>query len=65
MVIDSDAMFVNFDQDIRDEKMSEHIIYMSSYYSRNPLFPNTGVIIAKRNENTAEIFQLVWNQKKK
>ncbi len=59
-------MFVNFDQDIRDKIMSEHIIYMSSYYGRNSLFPNSGVIVvAKRDENTDEILQLVWNHKKK
>lgn len=39
--------------------MPEHITYMSSYYGRNPLFPNSAIIVAKRDKNTDEISQWV------
>ncbi|GHH99568.1 hypothetical protein AM1BK_31110 [Neobacillus kokaensis] len=65
MWIDSDAMFVDFDTDIRDEIKTDHLVYMGSHYGRDPLFPNSGVIVIKRDPLTEELLQEVWNHKKK
>lgn len=63
--LDSDTIIVNPFLDIRNELNSDFAIYMTSYFGRDPLFPNSGVIVAKRNPITFEILEKIWNYKKK
>ncbi|TXC92796.1 glycosyltransferase family 77 protein [Metabacillus litoralis] len=65
MWMDSDTIIVNPKEDIRKELQSDHVVYMTSYFGRKPLFPNSGVIVAKRDPMTFEILEKVWNFKRK
>ncbi|PMC38590.1 hypothetical protein CJ195_09025 [Bacillus sp. UMB0899] len=65
MWMDSDTIIVDPTVNIRDELHSNYVIYMTSYFRRNPLFPNSGVIVAKRDKMTIEILEKVWNFKRK
>lgn len=38
---------------------------MTSYFGRKPPFPNSGVIVAKKDPMTFEILEKVWNFKRK
>ncbi|MBS4176690.1 putative nucleotide-diphospho-sugar transferase [Lederbergia citrea] len=65
MWMDSDTIFVNPEEDIRNELNTEHVVYMASYFGREPLFPNSGVIVVKRDPKTFEILEKVWTFKRK
>lgn len=65
MWMDSDTIIVDPSIDIRDEIKTNHLIYMTSYFGRDPLFPNSGIIIVKRNPKTLEILEKVWKFKRK
>lgn len=65
MWMDSDTIIVNPKEDIRDELNSDHLVYMASYFGRSPLFPNSGVIVAKQHPKTIEILDAVWNHKRR
>lgn len=65
MWMDSDTIFVQTDEDIRDELNTDHVMYMTSYFKRDPLFPNSGVIVVKRDPMAYEILEEVWKFKRK
>lgn len=65
MWMDSDTIIVNPKVDIREELNEKQVIYMTSYFKRKPLFPNSGVIVAKRDPMTFEILEKVWMYKRK
>jgi hypothetical protein len=65
MWIDSDAIFVDFTTDIRDELKTDHLVYMAAHNRRNPLFPNSGVIVVKRDPLSIELLQQVWKHRRR
>jgi hypothetical protein len=65
MWMDSDTIIVDPSEDIRNELNTNHLVYMTSYFGRKPLFPNSGVIVVKRDPKTLEILEKVWKHKKK
>nr|WP_263325974.1 putative nucleotide-diphospho-sugar transferase [Neobacillus sp. Marseille-Q6967] len=65
MWMDSDTIIVDPSVDIRKELNTNHVVYMTSYFGRKPLFPNSGVIVVKRDPRTYEILEKVWNYKRK
>ncbi|QED46215.1 putative nucleotide-diphospho-sugar transferase [Cytobacillus dafuensis] len=65
MWMDSDTIIVNPQEDIRHELNSDHVMYMTSYFGRDPLFPNSGVIVVKRDPKSMEILEKVWNYRQR
>ncbi|GHH99567.1 putative nucleotide-diphospho-sugar transferase [Neobacillus kokaensis] len=65
MWMDSDTIIVDPSTDIRLELNSNHVIYMTSYYRRKPLFPNSGVIVVKRDPRSFEILEKVWKHRRR
>lgn len=65
MWMDSDTIIVDPSMDIREELNSDHVMYMTSYFKRKPLFPNSGIIVAKKDPRTIEILEEVWKYQKK
>ena len=65
MWMDSDTIIVDPSEDIRNELNMNHLVYMTSYFGRKPLFPNSGVIIVKSHPKTLEILEEVWKHKEK
>ena len=65
MWMDSDTIFVDPSEDIRKELNTDHVVYMTSYYGREPLFPNSGVIVVKRDPQAYEILEEVWKFERK
>jgi hypothetical protein len=65
MWMDSDTIIVDPRDDIRSALTTDHVVYMTSYHRRKPLFPNSGVIVVKRDPKTIEILEAVWRHKKK
>jgi hypothetical protein len=65
MWLDSDTIIIDPRDDIRMELNSNQVIYMTSYFGRKPLFPNSGVIVVKRDPKTFEILEKVWNYKRR
>ncbi|MBU8879965.1 hypothetical protein BGM26_13350 [Bacillus sp. FJAT-29790] len=65
MWMDSDTIFVDPSVDIRNELNTDHLVYMTTYFGRSPLFPNSGVIVVKRDPRTLEILEKVWKFKRK
>ncbi|WP_052342844.1 putative nucleotide-diphospho-sugar transferase [Bacillus sp. EB01] len=65
MWMDADTIIVDPSEDIRKELSSNHVVYMTSYFGRDPLFPNSGVIVVKRDPAALEILEHIWKFKKK
>lgn len=60
--LDADTVIVDPRIDIRCELDSCFPVQMVTHFSRVPIFPNTGVWVAKRDHQTEELLEAVWNQ---
>jgi len=61
--IDADALFVNFDEDIRLEIEPENDLYLVKHQINESKIPNTGVFLLRNSDWSKEFLKEVWDKK--
>ncbi|WP_275656852.1 putative nucleotide-diphospho-sugar transferase [Sporolactobacillus pectinivorans] len=62
MWIDADAIFLDTSLDIRNQLNEDHVMFMVTHYGRSPIWPNGGLIVAKKNKKTFDLLNKIWNK---
>lgn len=62
MWMDSDAIFLDNSLDIRTELNEDHVMFMVTHYGRSPIWPNGGLIVAKKDKKTFDLLNKIWNE---
>lgn len=62
MWIDADAIFLDIKEDIRNELDNKHVMFMVTHNFRDPIWPNGGIMVVKRENKTFHLLEEIWNK---